>query len=57
MLHEDPKFAGLENQLSTCIFRELCEDSEHLFIFSHTDISISNVRGKGSVFIVIRARI
>lgn len=51
------QFAGLENQLSTHIFKELHGDSEHLYIFSHMDISIPIVRKKGKIFIVTGTRI
>ena len=56
-LHKAPEFAGLENQLSTCIFKELHGDFEHLYLFSRMVISIASVRKNGKIFIVIRATI
>lgn len=56
-LHKAPEFAGLENQPSICIFKELRGDFEHLYLFSRMVISIASVRKNGKIFIVIRARI
>lgn len=48
---------SLKTKLSTHIFKERHGDFEHFYIFSRVVISISTVRGKKKLFIVIGARI